>query len=703
MKKFLVLLIPIIMITSCGKQDNPFFGEYDTPFGIPPFEKIKNEHFVPAFEKAMEEHNAEIERIIKNDSAPTFQNTIEAFEYSGGMLTKVSNVFYNYDSSKTDDEIAAIAQEMGPKLSSHYDEILLNEKLFERIKSVYEQMEQINLSSEQKRLLSEMYKRFVRNGALLSEESRTRLKEINQRLSSLTIQFGQNILKDVNSYRLIIENEADLAGLTKAVIDNAAERAANEGNAGKWAFTLHNPSVMPFLHSADNRELRKQMQQAFINRGNNNNDSDNKKIIGEIVNLRLERSKILGYNTFADFVLEDRMAGDVTTVMDFLKQMWTPALAIAKAEAYDLQALIKKEGHDFELAQWDWRYYSEKLRKERYDLDEEEIRQYFELNTVKDGIFMVTNKLWGLKYEERNDLPKYHKDVQVYEVLDADNTHLGILFMDFHPRDSKIGGAWMNSYRKQHVDQNGKFVSPIITVVCNFTPPSGDTPSLLTYDEMTTFFHEFGHALHGLLSDCRYLSLSGTSVPRDFVELPSQVMENWANEPEILKSFALHYQTGEQMPDELIEKIKNAGHFNTGFSNVEFIASAFLDMEYHMISEYFNEAELENVASIINKRTIEKYGLIPEIAFRHGSTHFSHIFAGGYSAGYYSYLWSGLLDADVYEAFREAGNLFDQETAARLRNTILERGGTKDAMEMYIDFRGRKPIVEPLLKQRGLL
>jgi peptidyl-dipeptidase Dcp len=702
MKKILIILISAFMLASCVKEENPFFGEYKTPFNVPPFEKIKNEHFIPAFEKAMEEHNSEIQNIVKNEQQPTFENTIEAFEYSGSMLIRVSDVFYNYNGAITSDEIAAIATEMAPKLSGHYDEIMLNADLFEKIKSVYDQKDKLSLTSEQMRLLEETYKRFIRNGALLPVEVRERFKEINQKLSSLTLQFNQNVLGDVNSYRLFIDNEEDLAGLPASSIASAAERATNEGQKGKWAFTLHNPSVMPFMHYADNRELRKTMQQAFINRGNNNNEFDNKKIIGELVNLRLERANMLGYSNFADFVLEDRMAGDVKTVMEFLDQMWTAALAIGKKEAYDLNTLVKRDGYDY-LQQWDWRYYSEKLRKEKYDLDEEEIRQYFELNTVRDGIFMVTKKLWGLEFVERNDIPKYHKDVQVYEVLDNDASHLGILFMDFHPRDSKNGGAWMNSFRKQHIDIEGNYISPIVTLVCNFSPPSAGKPSLLSYDEMTTFFHEFGHGLHGLLSDCHYRSLSGTSVARDFVELPSQVMENWANEAEIMKTFAIHYETGQTIPDELIAKISEAGHFNTGFSNVEFIASAFLDMEYHTITEYFDEKELEKVASIIDKRTIEKYGLIPEISFRHGSTHFGHIFAGGYSAGYYSYLWSGLLDADVYEAFRETGDLFDQPTAKRLRETILERGGTKDAMEMYIDFRGRKPIIEPLLKQRGLL
>ncbi len=690
------------MITSCGKKENPFYSEYDTAFGVPPFDEIKNEHFEPAFEKGMEEQNEEIEAIINNSEEPTFANTIEAIEYSGSLLNKVSGVFYNFNSCLIDDEISEIAKNMAPKMSAHSDNIWLNTDLFERVKKVHDKKDELDLGQEEMMLLTETHKRFVRNGAALPEEKRERLKEINSKLSSLTLEFGQNVMKEVNSYTLVIDNEEDLSGLSKSVINNAAEKAKEEELEGKWVFTLQNPSVMPFLHNADNRELRKKMQQAYINRGNNDNEFDNKKIIGEIVSLRIERSNLLGYDTYADVVLEDRMAGDVETVMDFLMKIWEPALDIAKKEAYDLQKLISNEGNDFLLKQWDWRYYAEKLRKEKYDLDEEEIRQYFELNTVRDGIFDVTNKLWGLTYKQRDDVPKYHEDVQVFEVMESDGTLIGILYMDFHPRDSKRPGAWMSSYRKQSIDKDGNYVHPVITVVCNFTTPSGDLPALLTYDEMTTFFHEFGHALHGLLSDCKYNSLSGTSVPRDFVELPSQVMENWAKEPKVMKTFALHYETKEQMPQSLMDRIINLGHFNTGFNNVEFIASALLDMEYHMLTEPYDKSQWEDVASIIDKKTIEEYGLIPEIHFRHGSTHFNHIFSGGYAAGYYSYLWSGLLDADVYEAFVETGDLFDHETAKRLRATILERGGTKEAMEMYKDFRGREPIVEPLLKQRGL-
>lgn len=694
------------MVAACApitEEKNPFFADYNTPFNVPPFDRITEEHYMPAFEEGMRQQNLEIETILANPEAPTFENTIEALEYTGILLRNVSLVFFNANSANTNDEIQAMARELAPKMSQHADNIRLNPDLFERVRMVYEQKDQLTLNDEQAKLLEETHKRFIRSGAALSDEKQERLREINQELSVLTTQFGQNVLGDVNQFRMIVDNEADLAGLPQSAIDGAAERAANEGHEGKWVFTLHNPSVMPFLYNADNRELRKKMQQAYINRGNNDNEFDNKEIIGNIVNMRLERANLLGYDHHAHFTLEETMVKNTETAMDFITQVWDAALPIAKQEAKEMQAMINAAGHEYKLAQWDWRYYAEKTRREKYDLDEQEVRQYFELNTVRDGIFDIVEKLWGLQFKERKDIPKYHHEVQVFEVLEANGDHIGILYMDFHPRDSKRSGAWMSSYRTQYVDREGTFVAPVITIVCNFSPPTSTQPSLLTYDEMTTFFHEFGHALHGLLSDVTYPSLAGTSVPRDFVELPSQVMENWANEPEVMIAFAKHYETGEPMPQALIDRIQASSHFNQGFATVEFLASAFLDMEYHTITKPFAGDKLSEVARIVDKRTIKNIGLIPEIHFRHGSTHFQHIFSGGYSAGYYSYLWSGLLDADAYEAFRETGDFFDQETAESFRKNILERGGTSDAMEMYINFRGKEPEIEPLLRQRGLV
>ncbi len=705
MKKYLLLMIlPVFFMASCApaEKENPFFSEYETPFGVPPFDEIENEHFEPTILEGIKKQSEEVQTIILNPEAPTFENTIAALDYSGEMLGNVLRVFYNFNSSLTSPEIQQIAQEMSPKLSEHSDNIRLNMDLFHRVQAVHDQKEELDLNPEQMRLLEETYKGFVRSGADLPAVKQERLREINTELSSLTLQFGQNVLGETNAFKMVVDNEEDLAGLPESSIEDATERAAMEDMEGKWVFTLHNPSVMPFLYNADNRGLRKKMQQAYINRGNNDNEVNNREILAKIANLRLERSRLMGYDTYADFSLENTMAGDVETVMNFVDEVWDPAIALAREEARELQAMIYEEGHDFTLEQWDWRYYAEKVRREKYDLDEQEIRQYFELNTVRDGIFMIVDKLWGLQFVERLDVPKYHEDVQVFEVLEADGSHIGILYMDFHPRDSKRGGAWMSSYRSQRVDQDGKFVHPVITIVCNFSPPSATRPSLLTYDEMTTFFHEFGHALHGLLSDVHYPSLAGTSVTRDFVELPSQIMENWANEPEVMETFALHYETGEAMPESLMDRIVESAHFNQGFATVEFLMSTYLDMEYHTTTEPFDEDMLYDAADIVEESTIRKKGMIPEIHFRHASTHFNHIFSGGYSAGYYSYLWSGLLDADAYEAFRETGNVYDRETAKSFRENILERGNTKDAMEMYVDFRGREPVIEPLLRQRGL-
>jgi peptidyl-dipeptidase Dcp len=706
MKKIIYLMMTTALFAgSCAPQaeKNPFLTDYTTPYGVPPFDLITNDHYDPAIREGIRQQELEIQAIVDNKEAPSFENTLVALEYSGGTLRKVMGVFDNLNSCLSSPELQQIEQEMVPLLAGHNDNIMLNAGLFQRVKAVYDQKDGLGLDDEQHRLLEETYKDFIRSGAGLSSEKQERMREINARLSSLTLQFSQNVLNEVNQFKLVVDKEEDLAGLPPSSIASASETAAAAGLDGKWVFTLQNPSVMPFLYNAQNRELRETMQQAYINRGNNNNEFDNKEIIGEIVNLRLEKANLLGYDTHADYVLEETMVKNVPTVMNFMGKLWDAALAIAKQEAYDLQSMIDSEGHDFRLAQWDWRYYSEQVRKARYDLDEEEIRQYFELNTVRDGVFMVVEKLWGLKFIERFDIPKYHEDVQVFEVTEADGSHIGIFYMDFHPRESKRGGAWMSEYRGQRIDPDGTFVHPVVTIVCNFTPPAGGQPSLLTYDEMTTFFHEFGHALHGLLSNVTYPSLAGTNVPRDFVELPSQIMENWAKEPVIMQTFAKHYETGELMPQALMDKIIESAQFDQGFATVEFVGSALLDMEYHTITEPFDNDNLKEVAAIIDARTIEKYGLIPEISFRHGSTHFNHAFYWGYSAGYYSYLWSGLLDADAYEAFRETGDFFDPATALSFRKNVLAKGGTKDPMQMYIDFRGREPEIGPLLRQRGLV
>lgn len=691
------------MITACktggdkkSSSENPFFAEYDTPFGVPPFSEIKNEHFLPAIEKGIEEQTSEIAAIVSNPDPADFENTIAAYDYSGEMIRKVTGVFYNYNSSNTNDEIQALAKEIAPKLSAHYDNINLNPELFKRVKTVYENRNSLNLNGEQARLLEDTYKDFVRGGAALDSAAQARFREINQELSVLTLQFGENVLAETNAFKLVIESQDDLEGLTRGLIDQGAETAKAAGMEGKWVYTLHNPSIMPFLQYSAKRELREKIYKAYINRGNNNNDKDNKVLIGKIAALRLERANLLGYETHAAFILEENMAKNAGNVLDLLNQLWTPALKRAKAEVAQLQAIIDKEGGNFKLQPWDWSYYAEKLRKEQYDLDDEQLKPYFPLENVKQGIFTVCNNLYGITFTERKDIPVYHPEAAAYEVKEANGDHIGVLYMDFHPRESKRGGAWMSSYRKQYV-KNGEKISPVITIVCNFTKPTASQPSLLTFDETSTFFHEFGHALHGLLSNSTYYSLSGTSVPRDFVELPSQIMENWASEPEVLKLYAKHYQTGEVIPDDLIGKIQNSAYFNQGFATVEYLAASFLDMGYHNMKEF----KLTDVSSF-EDATLAQIGLIPEITSRYRSTYFNHIFSGGYSSGYYSYIWSGILDSDAFEAFKENG-LFDQATAESFRKNILERGGTENPMVLYKKFRGAEPDIKPLLKRRGLL
>jgi peptidyl-dipeptidase Dcp len=676
-------------------MDNPFLSEFKTPHGVPPFDEIKNDHYMPAFIEGMKEQAAEIEAIVNNSEQPTFTNTIETFEYSGELLFRSRRVFNNLTSAHTSPELQNIARESSPLISKHNDDIILNEKLFARIKTVYDQRDDIDLEPEQRRLLEITYRDFVRGGANLPPEKRQRFREINELLSVLSLQFGDNLLAETNAYTLVVDNESDLAGLPSSLVDAASVAARNANMEGKWVFTLHNPSIMPFLQYADNRELREKILNAYTNRGNNNNDHDNKEIIKQVVALRVERANLLGYPTHADFVLENNMSQNPSNVYNLLNRLWSAALPNAKTEARDLQNMISKEGMRFKLEPWDWRYYTEKVRKEKFDLDEEMLRPYFELNNVKHGVFTLANNLFGLKFIERDDLPKYHNDVQSYEVREADGSFIGILFLDFHPRQSKRGGAWMNAFQQQ-MRKNGLPVNPVITIVCNFSRPAGDTPALLTYDEVTTFFHEFGHALHGLLSDCTYARLSGTSVPRDFVELPSQIMENWVPEPDVLETFAKHYQTGELIPNELVEKLNRSSLFNQGFATTEYLAAAFLDMDWHTMREVGNiDVESFETASLT------KIGLIPEIVVRYKSPYFSHIFSGGYSAGYYSYIWAEVLDADAYQAFKET-SLFDQKTAQAYRQNILERGYTEDPMTLYERFRGKEPVIEPLLKRRGL-
>jgi peptidyl-dipeptidase Dcp len=697
MKKSMILIVIASMaFAGCQKQeksDNPFFNKYDTPFEVPPFEQIKLSHYMPAFLKGFEEQKAEVKSIINNPKEPTFENTIKAFEYSGQLLTKVSRVFGALNSANTNDTLQSISRELSPISSKHNDDISLNDTLFQRVKSVYENKDKFKLTEEEKKVLDDTYKDFIRSGAALSPEDKDKLRSINKELSILSVQFGQNLLAETNGFKLIIDNKEDLAGLPEGVKTQAASMAKSFNMDGKWVFTLQVPSMTPFLQYSDRRELREKLFTGYFMKGDNDNEKDNKAIIARIAKLRVEKSHLLGYDSFADFVLERTMAKTSDKVFTFLSQVWEAATPVAKAEAAAQQELIDNEGGKFKLQPWDWWYYSEKIKKAKFDLDDEITRPYFKIDNVMDGMFYVAGRLYGLEFTKRTDIPKYHPDVNTFEVT-RNGKHVGILMIDNYPRPSKRGGAWCGAFRGQSRDIKGKMIYPVVTMVTNSTPPTSDKPSLLTAEEASTVFHEFGHALAGLLSNKTY---PGGSLPRDFVELPSQIMEHWVLEPEVLKVYAKHYQTGEIIPLEIVEKLEKAGKFNTGFQTVEYLAASLLDMEYHSIKEPV-DLDIRD----FEKKAMDKYGLIPEIKPRYRSTYFNHIWAGGYSAGYYGYIWCEILDADAFQAFRETGDIFNKEVAARFENEILSRGGTRDPLDMYLAFRGKEPGIDALLINRGL-
>ncbi|MRX94799.1 M3 family metallopeptidase [Parabacteroides goldsteinii] len=674
---------------------NPFFTEYTTPFGVPPFDKIEVAHYKPAFEKGMEEQKKEIDAIVNNPEEPTFENTIVALDRSGELLTKVMYAFSGQSSVNTTDEIQALEQELYPVLSAHSDDISLNPALFTRVKVVYDKQASMNLNKEQKKLLEETYKGFVRGGANLDADKQARLRELNEKISVLELTFGQNVLKETNAFKLVVDNKEDLAGLPESLIAAAAETAAADSMEGKWIFTLHNPSVMPFLQYADNRALREKIFKAYINRGNNGNGNDNKNVVKELVAARLDKAKLLGYEDFAAFVLDENMAKNEKNVYNLLDQIWTPALKKAKEELADINAEIKKEGGDFEAEGWDWRYYADKARQAKFNMDENEVRPYLELNHVREGAFYVANKLYGITFTEIKDIPKPDPDAFAFECKDKDGSSLGVLYMDFYTRPGKGGGAWCGGYRDQSY-KDGKKVLPVVTTVFNFSKPAVGQPALLSADEAETVFHEFGHALHGLFADVHYTGVAG--VPRDFVELPSQVMEHWVFEPEVLKVYAKHYQTGEVIPQELVDKIVKSSKYGQGFATVEYLAASLLDMDYHTLKEQLPGMDIEAFeAEAMNKR-----GLIRQIPPRYRTTYFGHTMEGGYTAGYYSYIWAEVLDADAFEAYKETGDIFNPEVASKFRKYVLTPGGIDDAMDMYKNFRGKEPGIEPLLKNRGL-
>ncbi len=700
MEKILVALTVLFcgtlaLTAAPTKSTNPFFQEFKTPFGVPPFEKIKVEHYMPAFRAGIDENQREVKAIAESTAPATFANTVEPLEKSGALLKRVTSVFFVLSESMTDDKMQAIATEVSPLLSKNSDDILLNERLFERIKRVYENREKESLTPEQKRLTEIYYKRFLRNGAALPQEMKDRLRKINEELGLLELKFSDNVLAENNAFQMVLDKREELAGLPEGVVSGAAEAAQERGLTGKWVFTLHKPSLLPFLTYSDRRDLREKLYRGYFEKGNNNNSLDNKAILVKITNLRIDKAHILGFPSFADYSLTENMAQNPDKVYTFLGQIWEPARRKALQEAAEWEALGKKDDPSFKLQPWDWWYYAERVRKAKYDLDEESLRPYFKLENVLQGAFDVAGKLYGLKFVERKDIPKYHKDVRVFEVLEKDGRHVGIFYTDYFPRASKRGGAWMNSFRDQSI-VGGKRIAPVVSNNGNFSKPTGDKPALLSFEEVTTLFHEFGHALHGLLMNVTYSTVGGAGMPIDFIELPSQIMENWASEPEVLKSYAKHYQTGEVMPDSLIAKMSNAKRFNQGFETVEYLAASILDMDWHRLQTPFEGSPLE-----FEKRSMERIGLMPEILPRYRSTYYLHIFGGGYSAGYYSYIWAQVLDADAFQAFKET-SLFDSEAAARFRKFILERSGTDEAMKLYKEFRGAEPKVDALLKRKGL-
>ena len=702
MKRFsglLAFVMVIMSLSACKNRnnmaDNPFFeSEWTTPYGVPPFDRIKFEHYKPAFEQGMSLHNEEIARIVESSEEPTFENTILAFDNSGQMLSRVATVFGMLEAAETNEQMQDLSAEIMPQLAAHSDSFLMNEKLFDRVKSVYERREALKLDDEQKRLTEKIYNSFVRSGALLSTENKNRLKQINEKLSSHSVTFGQNLLSETNDYVLELTRE-DVVGVPGNVRDAAMELAKSKGKES-YMFTLHEPSRIPLLTYAKKRSVREAIFKAYIARGNNGNEYDNKSIVAEMAQLRCQKAKLLGYDSYAEYVTSDEMAGSAKAVYELLEGVWNPALEKAKQELARIEAIFaREEGKDAKFEAWDWWYYAEKLRKSEYNLEEETVRQYLSLDNVKSGIFFLANRLYNITFRPLK-APSYHQECEAYEVLDNDDEVLGVLYFDFHPRAGKSGGAWCGTYVDQTY-KDGKRVCPVVSIVCNFTRPTGGVPALLSIDETKTLFHEFGHALHNLFADVKYRGLA--NVEGDFVELPSQIMENWAFAPELLRQYAVHYRTSEVIPNDIIEKIGRASTFNEGFAVTELVAAALADMDIHSLQS----DEKIDVMEFERKALTEKRGLIPQIEPRYHYTYFSHIFNGGYSSGYYFYIWAEVLDKDAYQAFIESGDLFSSDVAARFRSEILSKGGTRKGMDMYRAFRGADPDKLAMLVARGLV
>ncbi len=696
-----ILFIPILfaMMTSvaCGPQkevaSNPFFEEWTTPHGVPPFDRIQPEHYAPAFERAMSIHAAEIDALVANTEEPTFENTILAYDRSGLELDRVGSVFGMLCASDLTPEMQALQEEVMPDLSAHSDRIMLNDKLFERIRSVYERRASLGLDAEQLRLVETIYNDFVRSGALLDAARKERLAQINSELATLSVKYGSNLLAEQSTFAMELD-KAQVEGMPSSAVDAARERAEVKGLSGKYLFTLASPSRLAMLTYNPNRALREQMYKGYTQQGNHDDERDNKALINDFARLRVEKSNMLGYSSYAAYVTADEMAGTPEAVYALLNEIWTPALERAKEEVEAMNVLLQEDEPGATFEAWDWWYYAEKLRARDYALDEEQLRPYFSLENVQEGIFFLANRLYGITFRPVA-VPLYHPEAVAYEVIDTDDSSLGVIYFDYFPREGKSSGAWCGTYRTQRYD-NGERVAPVVGVVCNFTPATRSMPSLLTIDETLTLFHEFGHALHNILADVKYRSLY--SVEGDFVELPSQVLENWALIPEMLEQYAFHYRTHKEIPASLVRKLRVASHFNQGFTTTELVAAALIDMDIHSITEYkpFDVNEFE--ANAMNERR----GLIPQIAPRYRYPYFSHIFDGGYSAGYYFYLWAEVLDKDAFQAFVESGDPFNREIAARLR-TLLASGGSKDGMTLYRNFRGADPDKRAMLLGRGLI
>jgi peptidyl-dipeptidase Dcp len=692
-------VMTIVSFTACKQAKelkNPFFTEYQTPFQVPPFDKIDSTDYMPAYVEGMKQHMTEIDEIVNNPKDPDFENTILAFDKSGKLLTKVFKVFNQLNEANTTPQMQDIARKLSPLLSKHRDDIAMNEKLFKRIKAVYEKRSQMKLDDQQIRVVEKYYRDFVRMGADLPKIKQDSLRKLNEQLSLQTLKFGENLLAETNkNFKLVIEDKKDLDGLPQGVIDGAAENAKAAGMEGKWVFTLAKPSMIPFLQYAKNRDLREKIYRGYFMRGNNGNKNDNKEIVFQIVKMRVRQAALLGYKSYAAYVIDDNMAKTPEAVDAFLMKLWNAALPVARKEVVEMQKIIDREGGKFKLQSWDWWYYSEKVRKEKYDLDENELKPYFSLSNVRDGMFHVANKLYGITFSRRTDLPVFQKDIETYEVKEADGKALGVIYLDYYPRESKRNGAWCTDFRSAGYE-NGKKVDAIESVTFNLSKPTANTPALLTWDDVTTMFHEFGHSLHGLFIEGKYDRTAG-SVPMDYVELPSQIMENWAGEPEVLKFYAKHYKTGEVIPAKLIDKIVKSGLFNQGFITVEYLAASLLDMNYHNLS---TPKEIDVLT--FEKKAMDSIGLIAEIIPRYRSTYFSHIFSGEYAAGYYVYIWAAVLDADAFNAFKESGDIYNHDLAVKFRKYCLAESGNDEGMVQYRKFRGQDPSVEPLLIRRGL-